>query len=98
MKTKRGRTLKIDFKDQTNIFLNQKRKRIFLLITVAREQIAEDYIKLQKTTRKSNVRIRQDNLLPPNPLLSLLSCDCKQCIENKCACMVNGIKYENMCP
>ena len=40
--------LEIEFKDRANIFLNQKEKLIFLLNRVTIEQIAEDYVELQR--------------------------------------------------
>ena len=50
-KKSRGR-LEIEFKDRANIFLNQKGKLIFLPNTVTIEQIAEDYMELQKQHEK----------------------------------------------
>ena len=46
------RRLEIEFKDRANIFLNQKEKLIFLPNTVTIEQIAEDYVELQRQHEK----------------------------------------------
>ena len=46
------RRLEIEFKDRANIFLNQQEKLIFLPNTVTIEQIAEDYVELQRQHEK----------------------------------------------
>ena len=51
-KKKSRRRLEIEFKNRTNIFLNQRGKLIFLPNTVTIEEIAEDYMELQKQPEK----------------------------------------------
>ena len=51
-KKKSRRRLKTEFKNRTNIFLNQRGKLIFLPNTVTIEEIAEDYMELQKNPEK----------------------------------------------